>query len=122
MGKQKASFEKLKAMLTQALMLIQPKPRKMYVVYNDAFYTGLRCVLMQGGKVVAYASRQLKLSLVDDGGLQVELQVKPTLVNKIKAKQPLDVKDDKTKDLGFNVNGILCFQGRYCVSNDKDLK
>jgi hypothetical protein len=31
-----------------------------YVVYIDASRKGLRCVLMQEGRVVAYASRQLK--------------------------------------------------------------
>ena len=30
------------------------------MVYSDASYQGLGCVLMQHGKVVAYASRQLK--------------------------------------------------------------
>jgi hypothetical protein len=28
-----------------------------YVVYNDASNKGLRCVLMQNGKIVAYTSR-----------------------------------------------------------------
>ncbi|KAA3482993.1 Gag protease polyprotein [Gossypium australe] len=32
-----------------------------------------------------------RLSLVDKGGLLAELQVKPTLANEIKDKQPLDV-------------------------------
>jgi hypothetical protein len=31
-----------------------------YVVYTDASKKGLECVLMQQGRVVAYASRQLK--------------------------------------------------------------
>ncbi|KAL5835872.1 hypothetical protein ACOSQ3_015424 [Xanthoceras sorbifolium] len=31
-----------------------------FVVYSDASHNGLGCVLMQDGKVVAYASRQLK--------------------------------------------------------------
>ena len=31
-----------------------------FVVYSDASHQGLRCVLMQHGKVVVYASRQLK--------------------------------------------------------------
>ena len=31
-----------------------------FVVYSDASKSGLGCVLMQHGKVVAYASRQLK--------------------------------------------------------------
>ncbi|KAG8496767.1 hypothetical protein CXB51_007985 [Gossypium anomalum] len=54
------SFEKLKARLTEALILVQPEPWKEFVIYSDASLTGLGCVLMQEGKVVAYASRQLK--------------------------------------------------------------
>ena len=57
---QQESFEKLKSVLTQASILIQPESGKPYTVYSDASYTGLGCVLMQDGKVVAYASRQLK--------------------------------------------------------------
>ena len=41
-------------------MLIQPTSSKDYTVYSDASRIGLGCVLMQDGKVVAYASRQLK--------------------------------------------------------------
>ncbi|KAA3484238.1 Retrovirus-related Pol polyprotein from transposon 297 family [Gossypium australe] len=54
---QQASFEKLKSVVTQVPVLVQPKSRKDHVVYNDAYHTGLGCVLMQDGKVVAYASR-----------------------------------------------------------------
>ncbi|KAA3488115.1 integrase [Gossypium australe] len=43
-----------------APVLIQPESGKEFVVYSDASYFGLGCVLMQDGKVVAYASRQLK--------------------------------------------------------------
>ena len=39
---------------------MQPTPGKEYSLYNDALRIGLGCVLMQDGKVVAYASRQLK--------------------------------------------------------------
>ena len=31
-----------------------------YVIYSDASKKGLECVLMQHGKVIAYASHQLK--------------------------------------------------------------
>ena len=31
-----------------------------FVIYSDASHQGLGCVLMQRGRVVAYASRQLK--------------------------------------------------------------
>ena len=54
------SFEKLKAFLTEAPVLTQPTCGKEYVIYSDASLNGLGCVLMQEGKVVAYALRQLK--------------------------------------------------------------
>ena len=41
-------------------MLTQPTSGREYAMYSDASKIGLRCVLMQDGKVVAYASRQLK--------------------------------------------------------------
>ena len=47
-------------MLVEALVLTQSTPGKEYTMYNDASRNGLGCVLMQDGKAVAYASRQLK--------------------------------------------------------------
>ena len=41
-------------------MLTQPTSGREYVMYSDASRIGLGCVLMQDGKVVAYASRQMK--------------------------------------------------------------
>jgi hypothetical protein len=35
------------------------------VVYNDALKKGMGCVLMQHGRLIAYASRQLKLHEVN---------------------------------------------------------
>jgi hypothetical protein len=55
-----ASFEELKKRLTTAPMLIMPDIHKGFDVYCDASRQGLGCVLMQEGKVVAYASRQLR--------------------------------------------------------------
>lgn len=42
-------------------MLIIPDTGKSFEVYCDASYQGLGCVLMQDKKVVAYASKQLKV-------------------------------------------------------------
>ena len=42
-------------------MLTQLTPGREYAMYSDASRIGLGCVLMKDGKVVAYASRQLKL-------------------------------------------------------------
>ena len=54
-----SSFERLKEILIEAPALIQPTLGMDFTVYSDASRIGLG-VLMQDGKVVAYASRQLK--------------------------------------------------------------
>lgn len=50
------SFQELKMRLTIAPILALPKPHKPYMIYSDASMMCLRCVLMQKGQVVAYAS------------------------------------------------------------------
>ena len=55
-----ASFQKLKDCLTSAPVLALPSGSRGYTVYCDSSRVGLGCVLMQHGKVIAYASRQLK--------------------------------------------------------------
>lgn len=42
------------------LVLTISKHSEGFVIYSDASKQGLGCVLMQHGKVIAYASRQLK--------------------------------------------------------------
>ncbi|KAG8474738.1 hypothetical protein CXB51_031398 [Gossypium anomalum] len=54
------SFDRLKTCLTEAPVLVQPESGKEFVICSDASLLGLGCVLMQEGRVVAYASRQLK--------------------------------------------------------------
>lgn len=59
-GSCQESFNRLKTCLTEAPVLVQPESGKEFVIYSDASLLGLGCVLMQEGRVVAYASRQLK--------------------------------------------------------------
>ena len=54
------SFQKLKTLLTSAPVLTLPEEGVDFTVYCDASGIGLGGVLMQKGKVIAYASRQLK--------------------------------------------------------------
>ncbi|KAL0556807.1 hypothetical protein IC582_005324 [Cucumis melo] len=54
------SFQNLKQKLVTAPVLTVPDGSGSFVIYIDASKKGLGCVLMQQGKVVAYASRQLK--------------------------------------------------------------
>ncbi|GJW61042.1 putative nucleotidyltransferase, ribonuclease H [Tanacetum coccineum] len=55
-----ASFEELKRRLVSSPILTLPSGTGGYQIYSDASKKGLGCVLMQHGKVIAYASRQLK--------------------------------------------------------------
>jgi len=55
------SFQELKNRLTTAPVLVLPDERGDFVIYSDASHKGLGCVLMQHDKVIAYASRQLKI-------------------------------------------------------------
>ena len=55
-----ASFQELKQRLITAPVLSLPTENGKFVVYCDASKMGLGCVLMQEGKVIAYASRQPK--------------------------------------------------------------
>jgi hypothetical protein len=51
-----ASFQGLKKQLTTAPVLVMPDMEKPFSIYCDALGQGLGCVLMQDGRVVAYAS------------------------------------------------------------------
>ncbi|GJV38968.1 putative reverse transcriptase domain-containing protein [Tanacetum coccineum] len=57
---QELAFQTLKDKLCNAPVLALPDGPEDFVVYCDASGIGLGCVLMQKGKVIAYASRQLK--------------------------------------------------------------
>jgi hypothetical protein len=54
------SFHTLRQHLTSAPVLVQLDNSKPFVVFSDASGTGLGCVLMQKGRVIAYASRALR--------------------------------------------------------------
>ncbi|KAJ9542719.1 hypothetical protein OSB04_029225 [Centaurea solstitialis] len=57
---QEEAFETLKRKLCEAPVLTLPEGVEDMSVYCDASHLGLGCVLMQRGRVIAYASRQLK--------------------------------------------------------------
>ncbi|GKE99244.1 putative reverse transcriptase domain-containing protein, partial [Tanacetum coccineum] len=55
------AFQTLKDMLCDAPILALPEGTDDFVVYCDTSNQGLGCVLMQRNKVIAYASKQLKI-------------------------------------------------------------
>jgi len=52
-----AAFQNLKLKLTIAPVLALPAEGGEFTIYSDASSQGIRCVLMQGGKAIAYTSR-----------------------------------------------------------------
>jgi hypothetical protein len=48
------AFTTLKKVLTTSPVLVSPDITKPFDIYCDAFGTGLRCVLMQEGRVISY--------------------------------------------------------------------
>ncbi|GKC68282.1 putative nucleotidyltransferase, ribonuclease H [Tanacetum coccineum] len=61
LAEQEEAFQTLKNNLCDAPILTLPDGVEDFIVYCDASNQGLGCVLMQRGKVIAYASRQLKI-------------------------------------------------------------
>ncbi|GJW82191.1 putative reverse transcriptase domain-containing protein [Tanacetum coccineum] len=59
--KAETAFQLLKQKLRSAPILALPEGSENFVVYCDASHKGLGAVLMQKDKVIAYASRQLKI-------------------------------------------------------------
>ena len=53
------SFQELKHLVTDPVLALPMKSGN-FVVYSNASKNGLRCMLMQNGNFIAYASRQLK--------------------------------------------------------------
>ncbi|WVZ89856.1 hypothetical protein U9M48_036209 [Paspalum notatum var. saurae] len=69
------AFQTLKKLLTSAPVLTQPDVTKPFDVYCDASGNGLGCVLMQEGRVIAYASCQLRKHEVNYPTHDLELAV-----------------------------------------------
>jgi hypothetical protein len=70
-----SSFQELKKCLTTAPVLVMPDMEKPFSIYCDASGQGLGCVLKQDGRVVAYASQQLRKHEVNYPTHDMELAV-----------------------------------------------
>lgn len=69
------SFRELKKRLVSAPVLALPSESEHFVIHSDVSHKGLGCVVMQGNKVIAYASRQLKPHEVNYTAHDLELAV-----------------------------------------------
>nr|GFC96526.1 putative reverse transcriptase domain-containing protein [Tanacetum cinerariifolium] len=105
------SFEELKRRLVSAPILTLPSGSGGFQIYSDASKKGLGCVLMQHGKVIAYASRQLKPYEIkeaqkDDDELWAIVQ---------------NVEDGKHTEFSVDDDGVVWFEDRLCVPSDQEL-
>ncbi|XP_069144351.1 uncharacterized protein [Solanum lycopersicum] len=145
------SFQELKDILTSALVLTLPKCGENYTVYCDASRVGLGCVFMQAGKVIDYASRQLKVIRVSSkdnvvadslSGMSMgsttrvedykkELAKKVQRLVEVKKGQHLDpvlmelndsVLLKMNESFALEGDGILRYQDRLCVPDVDDLR
>nr|GEV90746.1 hypothetical protein [Tanacetum cinerariifolium] len=95
--------------LCSALILALPEGSKDFVVYCDASYKGLGVVLMQREKVIAYASRQLKIHEKNYKTHDLELGRH-------------DQKDIPKEKLEPRADGNLCLNGRSWLPCYGDLR
>ncbi|GAA0138671.1 hypothetical protein LIER_00371 [Lithospermum erythrorhizon] len=120
-----SSFQELKKHLVIAPILTLPAGNDGFALYSDASYKGLGCVLMQHGKVIAYASRQLKEYEKNYPTHDLELVV-VVFALKIWRHYLYGLKEDGLADKkpGFKIDddGTLRFGTRFCVSRDDELK
>nr|GFB00294.1 retrotransposable element Tf2 [Tanacetum cinerariifolium] len=120
------SFEELKQRLVSAPVLTLPSGSSGFQIYSDASKKGLGCVLMQHGKVIAYASRQLKPY---EHGYWASLRVEPDLISQIKEAQKEDneiwtiVENlDKQVESCLDDDNVLWQDTRMVVPNDALLR
>ncbi|KAH9657944.1 Endonuclease [Citrus sinensis] len=112
------SFQELQTRLTSAPVLTLPSSNEGFVVYNDASRQGLGCVLMQHGKVVAYAFKQLKKHEQNYPTHDLELAAVDLQLLKLKE----DVQKGLRTDFTVRDDGVLVMGNRLCVPDIKELK
>ncbi|GJQ91107.1 putative reverse transcriptase domain-containing protein [Tanacetum coccineum] len=110
--KEEASFQLLKQKLCSAPILALPEGSENFVVYCDASRKGLGAVLMQGEKVIAYASCQLKIHEKNYTTYDLELGA---IVFALKIKEENFRTEDlcgMIKKLEQHTDGTLCLNVR----------
>nr|GEY24443.1 hypothetical protein [Tanacetum cinerariifolium] len=119
--KEEAAFQLIKRKLCSAPILALPKGSKNFIVYYDASHKGLGVVLMQNEKVIAYASRQLKIHEKKYMTHDLELRV----VEILKAQtEALKSENLSAEDVGSMLRKDLpkeklepCADGTLCLNN-----
>ncbi|KAA3480098.1 Retrovirus-related Pol polyprotein from transposon 17.6 [Gossypium australe] len=96
-----SSFEKLKSVLTQAPILVQPESGKDFVVYSDALHFDLGCVLMQDDYDYTIEYHPGKANVVADALSIQRLQ---------------QVVSSEASEFDLNSDRVLCFRSQSLYS------
>nr|GEU29497.1 retrotransposon protein, putative, Ty3-gypsy subclass [Tanacetum cinerariifolium] len=131
--KEENAFQLIKQKLCSAPILALPKGSEDFVVYCDVSHKGLGAVLMQKEKVIAYASRQLKVHEQNYTTHDLELgSVVQILEAQIEALKPENLekediggmirKDIPKEKLEPRADGTLCLNGMSWLPCYGDLR
>ncbi|WVZ70587.1 hypothetical protein U9M48_019242 [Paspalum notatum var. saurae] len=114
------AFQTLKKLLTSAPVLAQSDVTKPFDVYCDASGNGLSCVLMQEGRVIAYASRQLRKH---EANYPTQDQIIATQrQDKGMAHIRDEIHERKKACFRLDEEGVLWFKNRLVVPKDMELR
>ncbi|GJZ88821.1 retrotransposon protein, putative, ty3-gypsy subclass [Tanacetum coccineum] len=113
------SFEELKRRLVSAPILTLPSGSCGFQIYSDASKKGLGCVLMQHGKVIAYAIIKEVGGEWQGGGGSKKLKGRREFVALFAYKKKKNVEDGKHTEFSVDDEGVVWFEDRLCVPNDQ---
>ncbi|WVZ63571.1 hypothetical protein U9M48_013194 [Paspalum notatum var. saurae] len=132
------AFGTLKQLLTSAPVLAQPDITKSFDVYCDASGSGLGFVLMQEGRVITYASSQLRKHEIGEIEMPTvpetelyNLILESTIKDQIIAAQKKDkgmahirdrINEKKKACFKLDEKGVLWFKNRLVVPKDMELR
>ncbi|GJV47127.1 putative reverse transcriptase domain-containing protein [Tanacetum coccineum] len=124
--KEENAFQLIKQKLCSAPILALPEGSEDFVVYCDASHKGLGVVLMQREKVIAYASRQLKVHEKNytthdlELGSVIEAQKPENLVNEdVGGIMRRDIPKERLEP---RADGTLCLHGKSWLPCYGDLR
>ncbi|KAA3483460.1 DNA/RNA polymerases superfamily protein [Gossypium australe] len=118
--KQQECFEKLKKILTEAPILIQPEAGKEFTMYCDVSHTGLGSVRLEDLETLLVWGEVRCLH----GSQESEVPPYSERVNQVKDKQLVDevlgarclqVQNGGLEGYSLSSEGVLCFQGKVYV-------
>nr|GEU94553.1 putative reverse transcriptase domain-containing protein [Tanacetum cinerariifolium] len=122
---EETAFQTLKQKFCSAPILALPEGSENFVVYCDASYKGLGAVLMQKEKVIAYASRQLKIH--EKKYTTHDLELGAVILNaqvEARKEENYGTKDlcGMIKNLEPRADGTLCLKNRSLIPCFGDLR